>query len=379
MDDARPADAADARQARLPQWASSALTRGVVGIAWRRMHTSPANLFSTTRSSSSNRMSRSIARGRGSAGSVLNIDDKSLACFDLYGKALLSLAIRQRPAAFDQRLHAAARERSARHIAKARSSRSPAVLSSTVTRWRPASLMVFLASPAQAYAPLWLKVLVIVMGLLIICGLRGHCGRDRPPDVRPTPDGSPAPASGAFPRAHRPAVRGAGDDDGRRRPPGGPCRNARAALRPPTSSTRAMAPAAGTVDFRRAWPARDDRPSVDHDRRPRPCPVVLRRGAGALGYPRSTGANARSAMATATHDAPAYISVHLQRQRGAGQSPLVLSRAPVRRRPRVPSTGPRPWRQRRPAGHPRNTTARLLRRLHPDGNRLSRADQRERE
>jgi len=27
-----------------------------------------------------------------------------------------------------------------------------------------------LASPAQAYAPLWLKVLVIVMGLLIIAG-----------------------------------------------------------------------------------------------------------------------------------------------------------------------------------------------------------------
>ena len=29
---------------------------------------------------------------------------------------------------------------------------------------------VFLASPAQASAPLWLKVLVIVMGLLIVAG-----------------------------------------------------------------------------------------------------------------------------------------------------------------------------------------------------------------
>ncbi len=88
-------------------------------------------------------MSRSIACGSGSAGSGLgDVDNKTLARFDLAGRLFYRPAVRKRhPAAFDQCLHAAAREGVAEQAVSARSSRSPEVLSSTVTAWR--SLMEF--------------------------------------------------------------------------------------------------------------------------------------------------------------------------------------------------------------------------------------------
>jgi hypothetical protein len=53
-----------------------------------------------------------------------------------------------------------------------------------------------LASPAPAYAPLWLKVLVIVMGLLIVAGfivVAAEIARRMS-----TPNGGRPPASGVF-------------------------------------------------------------------------------------------------------------------------------------------------------------------------------------
>lgn len=52
-----------------------------------------------------------------------------------------------------------------------------------------------MASPAQAYAPLWLKVLVVVMGLLIIAGfvvIAAEIARRMS-----TPNAARSPASGA--------------------------------------------------------------------------------------------------------------------------------------------------------------------------------------
>ena len=55
-----------------------------------------------------------------------------------------------------------------------------------------------MASPAQAYAPLWLKVLVIVMGLLIIAGFVVIAAEIARRMSTPNAGRSPAPASGAF-------------------------------------------------------------------------------------------------------------------------------------------------------------------------------------
>ena len=55
-----------------------------------------------------------------------------------------------------------------------------------------------MASPAQAYAPLWLKVLVIVMGLLIVAGFIVIAAEIARRMSTPNAGRSPAPASGVF-------------------------------------------------------------------------------------------------------------------------------------------------------------------------------------
>ena len=55
-----------------------------------------------------------------------------------------------------------------------------------------------MASPAQAYAPLWLKVLVIVMGLLIVAGFIVIAAEIARRMSTPNTGRSPAPAAGVF-------------------------------------------------------------------------------------------------------------------------------------------------------------------------------------
>ena len=100
-----------------------------------------------------------------------NVDDEALARFDLAGRLFYRPAVRQRhAAAFDQRLHAAAREgrQGSRQRAVQPLAGGAFVDGHDVAL---ASLMEFSWRPLlQASAPLWLKVLVIVMGLLIVAG-----------------------------------------------------------------------------------------------------------------------------------------------------------------------------------------------------------------
>jgi hypothetical protein len=55
-----------------------------------------------------------------------------------------------------------------------------------------------LASPAQAYAPLWLKVLVIVMGLLIVAGFVVIAAEIARRMSTPNVGRSPASSAGVF-------------------------------------------------------------------------------------------------------------------------------------------------------------------------------------
>ncbi len=106
-----------------------------------------------------------------------------------------------------------------------------------------------MASPARAYAPLWLKVLVIVMGLLIVAGFVVIAAEIARRMSTPNAARSPAAASGFSERIALPAgarvvsVTTAGERADR------PRRDAGAAPPSPTSSTRATARIVGAVEF----------------------------------------------------------------------------------------------------------------------------------
>ena len=217
-------------------------------------------------------MSRSSACGSGSAGSGSGMSTtKRSPVLTLRDGSSIVRSVRQRhAAAFDQRLHAAARE--GRQGSRQRAVQ-PLAGGAFVEGHDVAAGVahgVFLASPVlQASAPLWLKVLVIVMGLLIVAGFvviaaeiaRRMSTPQRRPRRQPPP---PSPSASRCP----PARGRVGDQPpatGRR-----PCRDARAA-HPPTSSIRATAPCSARSISRpvpRVRISPDELPQRQRGRRP---------------------------------------------------------------------------------------------------------------
>ena len=238
--------------------------------------------------------------------------------------------------------------------------------------WRPASLMEFSWRPlprSQASAPLWLKVLVIVMGLLIVVGfvvIAAEIAR------RMSSASTPAapPAAAHLRRAHRAARRARRWCRSTGAATGSPSMSsARRAGPPPISSIRATARCSAPSNSRRGRAASDARSPVDHHDATSTAPRnILRRAAlGALGYPAASTGRAEAmgyGVRDHGHGAPATLDLSLHGQAGGGQPALVLPRQKPRRRARLPSGGSCQRRlRRRTAGHPREIQPRLLRRL----------------
>ena len=193
-----------------PQWAISAFTSvwsGLPGAGWT---TRPGRLVDDQQVGVLEEDVEIERLGRRLGGLRLgNIDGEALAFFDLAGRLFYCRSVSQRHAAtFDQRFHAAARE--GRKGSRQRTVQ-PLAGGAVVDGHEVAAGIthgVFVASPSlQTGAPLWLKVLVIVMGLLIVAGFvviaaevarrmssPNGFARQRPP---------PSPNASRCPRARR--------------------------------------------------------------------------------------------------------------------------------------------------------------------------------
>ncbi len=154
----------------------------LVGIARRRMDHHPGGLVQDQQVGVLEQdLQRHVLRLRGSGFGLGNVDDDDVARFDLAGRLFYRLALRQRhAAALDQRLHAASREGRQGSSQRAVQPFAGGALVEGHGVATGVAHGVFLASPAQASAPLWLKVLVIGMGLLIVVGFVVAVGRNRP-------------------------------------------------------------------------------------------------------------------------------------------------------------------------------------------------------
>ena len=174
--DARPAHAANSRQARATV-REERIHERAVGVARGRMDDQACRLVEHQEIAvfmedvEIKRLRLGFGRNRGG-----DIDDVALARFDLAGRLFYRRATvsQGHAAAFDQRLHAAAREgRQGSRQGAVEPFAGGALVEGHNMAAGGCHLTVhgvFLASPAQAYTPLWLKVLVIVMGLLIVAG-----------------------------------------------------------------------------------------------------------------------------------------------------------------------------------------------------------------
>jgi len=230
---------------------------------------------------SSSRACGTESRGSGSGTSTTK-DRRFVPCGRL---SIVGASASRHAAALDQRLYAASRE-GRQGDGQPQRSAVPGSAFVEGHEWRAASPWSFLASPAQASAPLWLKVLVIVMGLLIVAGfvvIAAEIARRMS-----TPNAARPPASGGtFAGAHRAAFRPPrGVDERRRRPPhvhvetqGGRPR--------PISSTRARRPVLGTVRIPGpVWPGRRCSTPVDPRTPDLDRAQHLRCVLGTLGIPR---------------------------------------------------------------------------------------------
>ena len=185
MDDARPAHAADARQA-VAAMGQQGVDQGVVGIAGRGMDDQPGRLVQhqqvgiLVEDIEVDRLGLGLRRL-----GLRDVDNETVARFDLAGGLFYSSGP---SASATRRLSISAftrlRVRLGRAAASARSSRSPEALSSKVTMWRWLAHGVVLASPP----PPGLRTALAEGaghrdGPADRGGLRRGRGRNRPPHV----------------------------------------------------------------------------------------------------------------------------------------------------------------------------------------------------